>query len=62
MRTQQQTLQQPPVVAEPWMNGAALVTEDGHEIPITDAMVRKALDMLEQEEDWKEHERFRLSC
>lgn len=62
MRTQQQSVQPLPVAAEPWMNGAALVMEDGHEIPITDAMVRKALDLLEEEEDWKARERFRLSC
>lgn len=61
MRTQQYVAQQPPVAAESWMNGAALVTADGHEIPITNAMIQEALDALVEEEGWKMGEGFELA-
>ncbi|WP_097461166.1 PA1571 family protein [Mangrovitalea sediminis] len=60
MRTQHYVAQQPPVAAETSMNGAALVMADGHEIPITNAMIQEALDALVEEEEWKMGERFEL--
>lgn len=33
---------------EPEMNGAAIVLSDGREVPITDTMVKQALDNLAQ--------------
>ena len=39
----------PRAPVEPDMHGAALVDADGHEIPITEAMIRAAIQQLDPE-------------